>query len=354
MNTAFDESFRRYGADVAPFLHDLRHRWAADQPLKGLRIAHNIPLTQTTLLKLDCLRLAGADLTVSCYSYCKPDRVALDALEAAGIPFRPVKAMEGEFDVLMDCGAELLNRATARLGAVELTRTGAVAYEKARPSYPVISVDDTRLKQLETCLGTGEGVFRGIRNLVDRDLKGCRLVVFGFGKVGRGIAHYFEAATGNISVVEMLADRLQQASDRGYHAVSGSHKNEVEDLVEAADVVVTATGRAGVISDYYDAEAFRQGAILANAGAEDEYGQDFADSEVLFEKGPVNFAEANPTRMMYLDPIFYAHNMAVQELLARPKPGFYPLSRTTDDAVMRGWCAHHGRTEAELEAIFGE
>lgn len=349
----FDAVFERFGPDVAPFMHRMRADVSRHKPFAGLSIVHDIPLTTTTLLKLDCLRLGGARLLVSNYSYCTPDPSALAVLEDEGIPFKPVDQISGTFDILMDCGAELLGRCEARLGAIELTRTGAVTYDSAAPAYPVVSVDDTRLKQLETCLGTGEGVYRAIKALTGKDLDGARLVLFGFGKVGRGIAHYFARAGARISVIEMLAERLQVAAGRGFDAVAGSHKNEVEDLVASADVVVTATGRKNLISELYDLGSFRQGAVLANAGAEDEFGPAFGEDEVLFGKGPVNFSQEEPTLMPFLDPIFYAHNMAIFDLLARPAAGFYPLSKAVDDAVMTDWCKFHARTEAELERIFG-
>lgn len=351
--SAFDFIFEQYGPDVAPFMHRMRQEWADSQPVKGLSLVHNIPLTATTLLKLACLRAGGADLLVTSFSFCEPAPVALETLAEVGIPFERVQDIKGDFDVVLDCGAELMATCRGRLGAVELTRSGAIAYERSEPDYPVVSVDDTRLKQLETCLGTGEGVYRAICDLASRDLAGADLVLFGFGKVGRGIAHYFKETVGRITVVEMLSDRLQVAEDRGFETVSASHKNEVEALVARADVVVTATGRGGVISDYYDPASFRQGAILANAGAEDEFGAAFSAKDVLFEKGPVNFSQDEPTRMQFLDPIFYAHNLAVLDLLDRPAPGFYPLNKAADDLVMAQWCAHHGRTEAALQTIFG-
>ncbi len=352
--TAFDFIFEQYSKDVAPFMHRMREEWAVTQPAKGLSIVHNIPLTLTTLLKLECLRASGAELLVTSFSFCEPAPVALEALAAAGIPFRKVQDVEGDFDVVMDCGAELLQTCRGRLGAIELTRSGAIAYEKAAPDYPVVSVDDTRLKQLETCLGTGEGVYRAICDLAARDLSGAHLVLFGFGKVGRGIAHYFKDTVDRITVVEAdEEDRLQVAISRGLAGVSAYNKQDVEELVSAADVVVTATGRAGVISGNYNPFAFLKGAILANAGAEDEYGEAFAPDEVLFGKGPVNFSQPEPTLMQFLDPIFYAHNIALLDLLAKPEPGFYPLNRQTDDRVMADWCAHHGRAQSELDAIFG-
>lgn len=351
--TNFDDDFRRYGPDIAPFMHRMREEWAVTQPAKGLRIVHNIPLTVTTLLKLECLRAGGAELLVTSFSFCEPVPVALEALAAARIPFQKVQDVEGDFDVVMDCGAELLQTCRGRLGAIELTRSGAIAYERAMPDYPVVSVDDTRLKQLETCLGTGEGVYRAICDLAARDLSGAHLVLFGFGKVGRGIAHYFKDTVDRITAVEADENRLQVATSRGLAGVSAYNKQDVEELVSAADVVVTATGRAGVISGNYNPSAFRKRAILANAGAEDEYGEAFTKDEVLFGKGPVNFSQAEPTQMQFLDPIFYAHNIALLDLLTKPEPGFYPLNRQTDDRVMADWCAHHGRSQQELEAIFG-
>ena len=302
---------------------------------------------------MDSLLKGGADLLVSNFSFCTPDDYALKVLAENNIPYKPVNEISGEFDVLMDCGAELLENCIAKIGAIELTRTGAVAYENAKTPYPVISVDDTRLKQLETCLGTGEGVHRAIVNLAGRDLTDAEVVIFGFGKVGRGIAHYFKTITDNISIVEMDGGRLTVAADRNLNTLNAGDASAVEDRVRGADVVITATGLKDIISKSYDASAFLGGPLLANAGAEDEFGYSFKDRDILGAKIPVNFTENEPTLMKFLDPIFYAHTVALNDLLEGRAPGFHALNSITDNAVMADWCRFHNRTEEELEAIFG-
>ncbi|UTW57110.1 NAD-binding protein [Kordiimonas sp. SCSIO 12603] len=351
--SALEAIYQEFGADVAPFMHRLRDEVQDTKPYKGLRIAHDIPLTRTTLIKVDSLLKGGADLLVSNFSFCTPDAYALKVLEENKIPYKPVHEISGEFDVLMDCGAELLENCTAKLGAVELTRTGAVAYQNAHTPYPVISVDDTRLKQLETCLGTGEGVHRAIVNLAGRDLTDAKVMIFGFGKVGRGIAHYFKTITDDITIAEMDEKRLKVATDRDLKVVSADQADEVETLARSADVIITATGLKDIISRSYDTSAFLNGPLLANAGAEDEFGYDFKDSDILGAKVPVNFTENEPTLMKFLDPIFYAHTVALNDLLEGRAPGFHALNRVTDNAVMADWCRFHNRTEEELEAIFG-
>ncbi len=351
--SVFDDIYEEFGADVAPFMHRLRDEVTDTQPYKGLRIAHDIPLTRTTLIKIDSLIKGGADLLVSNFSFCTPDAYALQVLSENGIPYKPVDEISGEFDVLMDCGAELLENCTAKLGAIELTRSGAVAYQNANTDYPVISVDDTRLKQLETCLGTGEGVHRAIVNLAGRNLSGAKILILGFGKVGRGIAHYFKGITDDITVAEMDDARLRVASDRDLKTINASDTKVVEAYVTTSDVVITATGVRDIISKSYETSAFLKGPLLANAGAEDEFGYNFKGSDVLGAKAPVNFTEHEPTLMKFLDPIFYAHTVALNDLLEGRKPGFHALNSATDDAVMADWCTYHGRTEDELEAIFG-
>ena len=51
--------------------------------------------------------------------------------------------------MVLDTGGELAGRVTPLLGTVELTQTGEQAYRALNPSFPVISVDSSRLKRIE-------------------------------------------------------------------------------------------------------------------------------------------------------------------------------------------------------------
>ena len=165
-----------------------------------------------------------------------------------------------------------------------------------------------------------------------------RVVLFGFGKVGQGIAHGLMPFTSEIAVVEADPDRLQRARDWMLTGLCNLDQGGVEALVSEADLVVTATGRRNVISDFYDGSPFRRARYLANMGGEDEFGPAFAESEVLVGKKPINFAIDQPTKIRYLDPVFHAHNLGLDLLLlgALP-PGLHPFPDFLADEIVSAW-----------------
>lgn len=348
----FDDVFRHYSPDIAPFMHQMFADYQASQPYKGLTIVHNVPLTQTTLMKIACLKAAGADLVVTNPSFMNEDIDAIQVLANEQVPYVPLELVKGEFDFLLDCGAELVDSCHANKGIVELTRTGAMRYQRHKEFHvPIVSVDDTRLKCLETCLGTGEGVYRAITQVADVDLTNKNVLIFGFGKVGIGIAYYFSKITPNIIVAEADNERLKLIEQRGYQSVNARNAQEVEKAAEKSDLIVTATGLKDIISNNYHPQAFKS-KLLANAGAEDEFGFAFETSEVLADKKPVNFILKEPTLMEFLDPIFYAHNIAIDDALNNKKTGFRALDKTTDEAIVTDWAKHHCWTLDKLNSIF--
>ena len=333
-------------------MHKMLEDYQIRKPFAGMSIAHNVPLTRTTLLKIACLKASGASLTVTNPSFIKDSPQCLDVLSREGVQFVPLNRLKGSFDFLLDCGAELIEQCHATQGIVELTRTGAIRYEQISDSQvPIVSVDDTRLKSLETCLGTGEGVYRAVSELCPESIADKRILIFGFGKVGTGIAYYFSQKTDHISVVDMLPERLSTIKSRGYEAISAELPKQVEDAIKQADVIITATGIKDILSHSYQHEWFAD-KVLANAGAEDEFGFNFSDSEILAEKKPVNFSLDEPTLMPFLDPIFYAHNLAIEDALNNQTAGFRALNKSHDQAIIQTWAQYHQWTLEQLNQIF--
>ena len=71
---------------------------------------------------------------------------------------------------------------------------------------------------------------------------------------------------------------------------------------------------------------------------DDEYGSTFKNNEVLNEKRGVNFALEDPTLLKYMDPVFYAHNFAIDLLETRHfEPGIHAFPKDVDDAIMMHW-----------------
>lgn len=93
-------------------------------PLIGFTILHNVPLVENTLLKIACLVVSGAKVTVTNPSFMSARATAIAALQNDGITYvENIHSLRGtSFDFYLDCGAELYQAlGRPRLGAVELT-----------------------------------------------------------------------------------------------------------------------------------------------------------------------------------------------------------------------------------------
>jgi adenosylhomocysteinase len=328
-----------------PFLRKQVEEYKRTKPLKGVRILHNLINSFETLLKIETLMHSGADLTLTrCHFAAFPHQAEVDAvLFATGIPYVPNHSdLEGEFDIGMDCAADLLRLPRVKLlrGAVELTRVGAIAYEKANTPYPVISVDDSNLKKLECMLGTGESFIRAFKELTGETFIGRKVVLFGFGKIGKGIARYLSQCTDQISIVEASYASLREAQQQGLRALS--LKDNIRAEVRDAFAIVTATGVNKMLSRYLSAADVGT-AYIANMGVDDEIGDAFGDCKVLFNRAPINFSLKHPTLMKYFDPICYAHNLAAELLVTRSfAPGFHRFPASEDNAIVSEWESLYG------------
>lgn len=338
-----DPRFASCRPEDMPFLRQARRRAVRSRPYDGLRVLHNVPLTVETVFKIEVLALGGADLVVTSPSFMAPDPASVGILAEAGVEFRPEYRFDEEFDVVLDCGGELQPLVTPRLGTCELTGTGSQRYRAAAPEYPVVAVDQCRVKDLEAFLGTGRSFVYAFRQLVGQPIEDRPFLVFGYGKVGRGIVHALSPYTDAIGVVDVDPDAVEAAARAGCEAMHADERARVESWARKAFGVVTATGTPGIVSAQYDPGTFR-GAYLANMGAEDEYGDGFAATEVLHGKRPVNFAARDPRSLRYLDPVFHAHNLGIDLLSSATLPsGVRPFPDFVADEIVEGW-----------QRIFGE
>lgn len=338
----FPEITARFAASDMPFLRRARERALRTRPYAGLKVLHNVPLTGETMCKLEVLVAGGAELVVTSPSFMTPDPHSVALLAAAGVEFRGEYRFPEEFDVVLDCGGELQPLVTPRLGTCELTGTGTRRYRAAGPAFPVFAVDESRVKDLESLLGTGRSFVHAFRRLVDQPIDGEPFLVFGYGKVGRGIVRALAPHTDRIGVVDVDPAAVAAAALAGCEAMHATEHDRVARWAGKAFAVVTATGVPGVVSAGYDAGAFA-GAHLANMGGEDEFGDAFATDDVLYGKRPVNFAYSDPGAMRYLDPVFHAHNLGVDLLSsARYRPGVQPFPAFLADEIVDAWQREFG------------
>lgn len=354
MEPIFKDVFGHYSAAEAPFLHQQLQEWQQTKPLRGLRILHNIPLFQNTLLKIGCLVSAGAEVVVTNPEWLLDANAAsVAALHKANIEFTPklTALKHREFDIYLDCGAELYQRlGKPRLGAIEITGSGDQFYRQAKINFPVISINNSYTKQLETVFGTSHGSMQALQKLGHPPKSHHTWLLFGFGKIGRGIAFACSQLQLSLTVIEINQEAIESAKQLGISAIHAADINAVASAIRTADLIIMATGRADVLASYE--KSLFTDKTLANLGILDEFGPRFTQEEVLYKKQPINFVLDDPTPIQFIDPALYAHNESALFLLDQQyQPGTHNMPIHLDADIVERWFDYHG-TEGDMKKWF--
>ncbi|MDC6365419.1 MULTISPECIES: adenosylhomocysteinase [Flavobacteriaceae] len=273
-----------------PGLMALREEYGSEQPLKGARIAGCLHMTIQTAVLIETLVALGAEVTwSSCNIFSTQDHAAA-AIAAAGIPVYAWKGMtEEEFDwcieqtlffgeerqplnMILDDGGDLTNMvldqypelAAAIKGLSEETTTGVHRlYERVKNGtlpMPAINVNDSVTKsKFDNKYGCRESAVDAIRRATDTMLAGKRVVVAGYGDVGKGTAASFRGAGAIVTVTEIDPICALQACMDGYEV------KKLETVVQNADVVITTTGNKDIIREEHF-RALKDKAIVCNIG----------------------------------------------------------------------------------------
>lgn len=309
----------------------LMQEWSCTRPFDGLNVLVATPIFRNTLVQYQTLIAGGANLYVgragnSGSGTSMPcDLAIVEILRGERIPVvSPQKVLEaeakGEFmDLILDCAGQFC-MCHPKIGFVELTRSGVQFYENAQK--PVYVADCGIVKRIETCLGTGDGYFRALAQLGHDALECKKLMVFGSGKVGCGIA--LQGVQRGLHVTTVTDVSREGESSDFIHTLKKNDVNVVDCrdaervamLIENTDFVVTATGVKNALAVQKITDALLSTkAILANMGVEDEYGQGVPPKKVLAEKSPLNFILEEPTHLKYIDASMALHASLAERLV---------------------------------------
>ncbi|WP_188055482.1 MULTISPECIES: adenosylhomocysteinase [unclassified Sphingosinithalassobacter] len=337
-----------------PGLMALREEFGASQPLKGARIVGSLHMTIQTAVLIETLTALGAQVRwATCNIFSTQDHAAA-AIAETGVP---VFAVKGEsiadywdyvgriFDwgdetcnMILDDGGDATMFALwgARVEAgealpepeneeeVEMQRA-LKAFLKARPGYltetvknikgvseetttgvhrlyhlskagklpfPAINVNDSVTKsKFDNLYGCKESLVDAIRRATDVMLAGKVACVAGFGDVGKGSADSLRNGGARVLVTEIDPICALQAAMEGYEVVT------MEDAVKRADIFVTATGNADVITADH-MKAMKNMAIVCNIGHFDSEIQisglsNYKWTEIKPQVDEVEFPEGN-------------------------------------------------------------
>jgi len=273
-----------------PGLMALRAEYKDQQPLAGARIAGCLHMTIQTAVLIETLVDLGAEVTwSSCNIFSTQDHAAA-AIAAAGIPVYAWKGMnDEEFDwcieqtlffgedqkplnMILDDGGDLTNMVLDKYpelvqgikGLSEETTTGVHRlYERVKNGtlpLPAINVNDSVTKsKFDNKYGCQESAVDAVRRATDIMLAGKRVVVAGYGDVGKGTAASFRGAGAIVTVTEIDPICALQAAMDGYEV------KRLDTVVGNADIVITATGNKDIVTERHF-RAMKDKTIVCNIG----------------------------------------------------------------------------------------
>ena len=271
-----------------PGLMSLRKLYKDKKPLNGARIAGCIHMTIQTAVLIETLVELGAEVRwSSCNIYSTQDQAAA-AVAKNGIS---VFAWKGETEeeylwcidqtldfsgkppnMLLDDGGDLTLRLLEDFpemvdsikGVSEETTTGVHRLEKlyneGKLPFPAINVNDSVTKsKFDNKYGCRESLADGLKRATDIMLAGKKVVVCGYGDVGKGCAQSMQGYGAQVFVTEIDPICALQAAMEGFSVI------DMEEASELCDIFVTATGNKHVVNRNH-LNKMKNNAILCNIG----------------------------------------------------------------------------------------
>ena len=273
-----------------PVLRLIRERFEREKPLDGLRIGACLHVTTETANLMRTLQAGGAQIALCASNpLSTQDDVAAALVAEYGISTFARRGVDRDGyyahlnavadthpQLTQDDGCDLVSlihrdRKEVLPGVVagtEETTTGVIRLRAMAADgalrYPVVAVNEARTKHLfDNRYGTGQSTVDGILRATNILLAGRRVVVAGYGWVGKGIASRMRGMGAQVAIVEVEPIAALEAQMDGLQVMPAGQ------AAEWGEVFVTATGNVNIFREEHFAK-MRDGAILANSGHFDD------------------------------------------------------------------------------------
>ncbi len=260
-------------------------RLKRSQPLKGIRLGVCLHITKETSVLLMGAKALGAEVSACGANPLSTQDDIAAFLASNGINIYAwagqtpkeydwciEKMLSHKPQILTDDGSDCHSKVHGNskysslkiMGGTEETTTGVIrlkALEKQRKlRYPVISVNDAYTKHMfDNRYGTGQSTIDGYLRAINLLFAGKRVVIAGYGWVGRGVASRAHGMGAKVYVTEIDPVRALEAHMDGYEVLTMSEAAKI------GDMFITATGQTGVIRKEHIMK-MKEGAILGNVG----------------------------------------------------------------------------------------
>jgi adenosylhomocysteinase len=244
---------------------------------QGKKLAYWGHITgQNTLSMMIALKQTGAEIAMGACNVDSTDDAVAAYAAAQGInvygwqgmsqlDYRENLAIMRSFDAdyLCDMGGELcvayFDKNPPVKGALEATMTGLHLLRKHKLPFPVFDWNSIPLKDLHNRYHVGDNVWPAFNHVTHMSLYGKRVLVIGFGPVGKGIAERAHDSGAVVLVTDIDPVRLLEVGHLGCEAVT------LEEGLGRCQIIVTATGTDGVLRKEH-LRRVNPGTILFNAG----------------------------------------------------------------------------------------
>ena len=210
----------------------------------------------------------GGDMTLLVHEGVKAEK---EFAKSGKLP-DPASTSDPEFTIVLRLIKNTLKKdptkwtkIAARIkGVSEETTTGVHRlYQMAQKHellFPAINVNDSVTKsKFDNIYGCRHSLPDGIMRVTDVMIAGKRVVICGFGDVGKGCAQAMKAAGARVMITEIDPICALQACMDGYQVVV------LDEVVHEVDIIVTATGNKGIVMASHMAK-LKNNAIVGNIG----------------------------------------------------------------------------------------
>lgn len=266
-----------------PLLSKIVKKYSKNQVLNGFNLGMCLHITKETAVLAMGLARVGAKISLCAANPLSSKKDVINYLlyidsninihtneqdDISSFYNNMEKVLDAKPQIVTDDGAELHKKAIFRklrlVGGTEETTSGVnrlrALSNDGLLSYPVIAVNESIMKQmLDNRYGTGQSTLEGIINTTGMILASKRIVVCGYGWVGKGVARCARGMGAKVTITEVEPLQALQAFFDGYEV------SDLKNLLSCNDIFITCTGQKNVIGREHFSD-LKDGAILCNAG----------------------------------------------------------------------------------------
>ena len=234
-----------------PVLRLIRERFERERPLAGLRVGACLHVTTETANLMRTLKAGGAEVVLAASNpLSTKDDVAAALVAEYGISvLRPARRGRDTYyahlnavadthpQLTMDDGCDLVSllhesrpdQVKEVLAGTEETTTGVIRLRAMAADgalgFPVIAVNEAQTKHLfDNRYGTGQSTLDGILRATNILIAGRRVVIAGYGWVGKGIASRMAGHGAHVTIVEVDPVRALEALMDGFGVMTAGRR----------------------------------------------------------------------------------------------------------------------------------